>query len=130
LQILSADAAHLDYAELAKTHQFAAVAGNLPYQISSRILVSLSESQEVSHAVVMVQKEVAERAASGPGDSAYGLLSVLLARRFNADMAFEVPPGAFFPPPKVHSAVLRLHAREMQPWPWNLHPAIAQLAKQ
>lgn len=113
LEIREANAAELDYRALATElggpiH----LAGNLPYQISSRILVSLADAGgAVARAVVLVQREVGERVASEPGSKTYGLLSVLVQRRFVAERVRSVPPGAFHPPPKVHSAVIRLTAK-------------------
>lgn len=110
LTILEANAAELDYAELARQSGGPlTVAGNLPYQISSRIIVSLADAQpHVARAVLMVQREVAERLVAPAGSRTYGLLSVLVQRAFDASIVFEVPPGAFHPPPKVHSAVVTL----------------------
>ena len=110
LTILEANAADLDYGDLARQSGGPlTVAGNLPYQLSSRILVSLADAQpHVARAVLMVQREVAERLVAPPGSRTFGLLSVLVQRAFDASIAFEVPPGAFHPPPKVHSAVVSL----------------------
>ncbi|MEZ0311571.1 MAG: 16S rRNA (adenine(1518)-N(6)/adenine(1519)-N(6))-dimethyltransferase RsmA [Myxococcota bacterium] len=110
LTILEANAGELDYADLARRNGGPlTVAGNLPYQLSSRILVNLADAQpHVARAVLMVQREVAERLVASPGSRTYGLLSVLVQRAFDANIAFEVPPGAFHPPPKVHSAVVSL----------------------
>jgi 16S rRNA (adenine1518-N6/adenine1519-N6)-dimethyltransferase len=110
LQVREADAGRLDYAALAaELHGPLHVVGNLPYQISSRILVNLAAAgQSVQSAVVMVQREVAQRLVAGPPGRDYGLLSVLVQRRFTATILREVPPGAFHPPPKVHSAIVRL----------------------
>lgn len=116
LTILEANAADLDYADLAaKAGGPLVVAGNLPYQISSRILVSLADAQpHVARAVLMVQREVAERVVADPDSRTYGLLSVLVQRAFTGHIAFEVPPGAFHPPPKVTSAVVSLRLKEQR----------------
>ncbi len=110
LVIREANAAELDYAALAQECGGPlTVAGNLPYQLSSRILVNLADAQpHVARAVVMVQREVAERLEAQPGGRTFGLLSVLVQRAFDAAITFGVPPGAFHPPPKVHSAVVTL----------------------
>jgi len=85
------------------------VAGNLPYYVSTAIISRyLQNPGAVSPGVFLIQKEVAERIAAQPGTRDYGYLSVecqLLAR---AEYLFTVPPGAFHPPPKVESAVVRL----------------------
>ncbi len=109
-EIVEADAAKVDYGEWRKTfNEPYVVAGNLPYQLSSRILVSMAdEAPAIHHAVVLVQREVGERMAAEPGSRTYGLLSVLIQRSLTAKIIKKVPPGAFHPAPKVHSAVVRL----------------------
>jgi 16S rRNA (adenine1518-N6/adenine1519-N6)-dimethyltransferase len=83
------------------------VAGNLPYHLTSPILFSLLDQLEhVERAVFLLQREVAERLAAEPGSREWGLLSVLLQREADVSVERIVKPGAFFPPPKVESAVL------------------------
>ncbi len=90
--------------------------GNLPYNISSPIFFKLLEHQpQVKEAVFMIQKEVAQRICEGPGSKTYGILSVLLGAYFELEYAFTVGPGAFHPPPKVQSAVIRLTRRDNPP---------------
>ncbi len=85
------------------------VVGNLPYYITSDILLRLFEfSKYFESIVIMVQREVADRIAAEPGGSEYGLLSATAQLYARVEKLFTVPPGAFSPPPKVHSAVLRL----------------------
>jgi 16S rRNA (adenine1518-N6/adenine1519-N6)-dimethyltransferase len=87
----------------------AKVVGNLPYYITSDILLRLFSFHEViSTMVVMVQLEVADRIAAKPGSSDYGLLSATAQLYTRVEKLFTLPPTAFTPPPKVHSAVLRL----------------------
>lgn len=114
LQWIEADAAKLNYEELCgQTDQELVVIGNLPYQISSRILVSLADATTwVRRSVVLIQKEVAERIVAGPGSRVYGLLSVLIQRSFDAHILRVVPPEVFLPPPKVHSAIIALERKE------------------
>jgi 16S rRNA (adenine1518-N6/adenine1519-N6)-dimethyltransferase len=86
------------------------VVGNLPYYITSDILLHLfSAGQCFSTIVIMVQKEVADRLAALPGSRDYGLLSATAQLHGRVEKLFEVPPGAFSPPPKVHSAVVRMN---------------------
>ncbi len=86
-----------------------ALIGNFPYNISSQILFKvLDYKDQVEEVVCMLQKEVAVRLASGPGNKQYGILSVLLQTWYDVSIAFHVGPGAFFPPPEVHSTVMRL----------------------
>jgi 16S rRNA (adenine1518-N6/adenine1519-N6)-dimethyltransferase len=84
------------------------VVGNLPYHLTSPILFTLLDEPElISRAVFLVQREVAERLAAEPGTKEWGLLSVLLQHRADVSVERRVPAGAFLPPPKVESAVLR-----------------------
>ncbi|PYX67734.1 MAG: ribosomal RNA small subunit methyltransferase A [Acidobacteria bacterium] len=85
------------------------VIGNLPYYITSDILLRLFEfSKYFESIVIMVQREVADRIAAEPGGSEYGILSATAQLHARVEKLFIVPPVAFSPPPKVHSAVLRL----------------------
>lgn len=89
------------------------VVGNLPYYITSDILLRLFEANDlIDFAVIMVQKEVADRIAARPGSSEYGLLSATAQLYAKVQKQFTLPPAAFNPPPQVHSTVLRL---EMAP---------------
>jgi 16S rRNA (adenine1518-N6/adenine1519-N6)-dimethyltransferase len=90
-------------------HERALVVGNLPYYITSDILLHLLASHEwLEMMVVMVQREVADRIVSKPGSRNYGLLSATVQLFTRVEKLFTLPPGAFSPPPKVHSSVLRL----------------------
>ncbi len=87
----------------------ASIIANLPYNVGTALLVNwLTGPAWWSQAVLMFQKEVAERVVATPGSSAYGRLAVLTALRAQADLALGVPARAFTPPPKVDSAVVRL----------------------
>ncbi|HTN53255.1 MAG TPA: 16S rRNA (adenine(1518)-N(6)/adenine(1519)-N(6))-dimethyltransferase RsmA [Anaeromyxobacter sp.] len=115
--LLEADAARLDLADLAARFGAPApgggpprlaVAGNLPYHLTSPILFSLLDQVgHVARAVFLLQREVAERLAAAPGSRDWGVLSVLLQREADVSVERIVRPGAFWPPPKVESAVLR-----------------------
>ncbi|MBX3102219.1 MAG: ribosomal RNA small subunit methyltransferase A [Bacteroidetes bacterium] len=86
--------------------------GNLPYNLSSPILFRMLELRaQVQEGVFMLQREVARRIAAPPDNKEYGILSVLLQYYYEVQYAFTVPPGAFSPPPKVHSGVIRLVRR-------------------
>ncbi|HYQ82129.1 MAG TPA: 16S rRNA (adenine(1518)-N(6)/adenine(1519)-N(6))-dimethyltransferase RsmA [Anaeromyxobacteraceae bacterium] len=111
VRLLEADAARLDYRALAAEagEGRVAVVGNLPYHLSSPILFSLLDQAEaVSRAVVLLQLEVAERLAAAPGTRTWGLLSALLQQRAEVSLERRVPAGAFLPPPRVASAVVRI----------------------
>ena len=85
------------------------IIGNFPYNISSQIFFKiLDDKDRIPEVVCMIQKEVAERIAEKPGSKTYGILSVLLQAWYDIEYCFTVGPGAFAPPPKVHSAVIRL----------------------
>jgi 16S rRNA (adenine1518-N6/adenine1519-N6)-dimethyltransferase len=87
----------------------AKVIGNLPYYITSDILLRLFDySKYFETLVILVQREVADRIAAKPGSSDYGLLSATAQLHARVEKLFTLPPGAFAPPPKVHSAALRL----------------------
>ena len=85
------------------------IIGNFPYNISSQIFFKILDCRDlVPEVVCMIQKEVAERIAEKPGTKTYGILSVFLQAWYDIDYLFAVGPGAFNPPPKVQSAVIRL----------------------
>ena len=101
-----------DYLRLDMTRIFPGpyrVIGNFPYNISSQIFFKILEDKDrVPEVVCMIQKEVADRIAEKPGSKVYGILSVLLQAWYDIEYVISVGPGAFVPPPKVHSAVIRL----------------------
>ncbi len=91
------------------------VAGNLPYNISSPILFKLLSASRLStdlvDATVMLQREVADRLIARPGTKDYGVLTIFTALQADVTRLLTLPPGAFRPPPKVQSAVVRLAFR-------------------
>lgn len=85
------------------------IVGNLPYNISSPIFFHLLEHKDlIASGTFMLQKEVAERICASPGSKTFGILSVLVGAYFDCTYEFTVPPGAFRPPPKVHSGVMTM----------------------
>ena len=85
------------------------VVGNLPYNVSTPILFHVAaHAGRIADCTFMLQKEVVERMVAEPGSAEYGRLSVMLQYRFEMALALRVPPGAFTPPPKVDSAVVRM----------------------
>ena len=85
------------------------VAGNLPYNISTPLLFHLAGyAEHIIDGTFMLQKEVVDRMVAAPDSDAYGRLSVMLQYRFAMKRLFDVPPGAFYPPPKVDSAIVRM----------------------
>src|SRR5579859_6869813 len=89
--------------------QRAKIIGNLPYYITSDIILKLLDQDALLETIViMVQREVAERIAAAPGTRDYGLLSATVQLYCQTEKLFTLPPGAFSPPPEVYSSVLRL----------------------
>jgi 16S rRNA (adenine1518-N6/adenine1519-N6)-dimethyltransferase len=114
LEVVESDVLKVDFGALAdRAGQALKVVGNLPYNISSPILFHLLPwAHRVTEQVFMLQKEVVDRMAAGPGSKAYGRLSVMLQWRYDIEALIDVPPESFEPPPQVDSAVVR-----MTPWP-------------
>jgi len=109
LRVHIGDALRYDFAELAKPGKRLRLVGNLPYNISTPLLFHLLDSVNVIQDMVfMLQKEVAERIAAEPGGRAYGRLSVMVQYHCQVHCLFDVGRGAFSPPPKVDSTILRL----------------------
>ncbi len=111
LRILNADALTVDIAtELSGDIKIIA---NLPYNVGTKLLLNWLTAFPVfwSQAVLMFQKEVAERVVAAPGDSAYGRLAILSQSICHCHLAFDVPARAFSPPPKVDSAVVVLEPK-------------------
>lgn len=112
LTIVQGDVLRVDFTALADGQPIRLV-GNLPYNISSPILFhALEHAGVVRDMHFMLQKEVVDRMAAGPGSKVYGRLSVMLQAYCEVTSLFVVPPGAFRPPPKVDSAVVRLVPRD------------------
>ena len=112
VRVVAADAKTVDLQSLRGDGSPLVVVGNLPYHLTSPILFHLLEARgHLARIVVMIQKEVAERLAAGPGSKAYGVLSVRFQLWAKVELAFDVPPTAFVPPPKVTSTVVRLDLR-------------------
>src|ERR1700728_1030096 len=115
IEILCRDILACDLTELATQRGVQLqVIGNLPYYISSPILMHLfAHSAVIERAVLMAQREVAERIVAPPGSSAYGLLSAITQMYATVENLFTLPPEAFAPPPEVYSTVFRLtmHSR-------------------
>jgi len=116
LRLHHADALKFDFAALRGTGPRLRVVGNLPYNISTPLLFHLlNQASHLRDLHFMLQQDVVERMAAGPGEEAYGRLSVMLQYRCQVEPLFTVGPEAFRPPPKVRSAVVRLVPRETLP---------------
>ena len=109
-EIIDADARTWDYrTPAAPPRGRVLVVGNLPYSVGKPILMALVTARTaIDTMALMLQREVAERVAAGPGSRVYGSLSVLTQLYCDVTLVLRVPPGAFRPPPKVESAVIRL----------------------
>ena len=109
LEIVSADILAFDWTSLPGDRPDTKLVGNLPYNIATRILtLSAAAKERFESFTFMVQKEVAQRVIAVPGSKAYGYFSVLMDYHFQRIKGFNVPPGAFHPPPKVMSHVMQL----------------------
>lgn len=110
LTVIEADALRLDWRALVDADpRPVKIVGNLPYHISTPLLFALLPvAERVAAQHFMLQKEVVDRIVAAPGSKDYGRLSVTLQFRYRVARLFVVPPGAFSPPPKVHSAIVRM----------------------
>ena len=124
LNVVESDVLKVDFAALADTlGQPLRIIGNLPYNISSPILFHLlAFAHRVEDQTFMLQKEVVDRMAAGPGSKTYGRLSVMLQWRYDVEALFDVGPEAFDPPPQVDSAIVR-----MTPYPQAAALDVARL---
>lgn len=120
LEVTLADVAGDDYL----------LAGNVPYYITTPILFHALEPPRASRAVYLVQREVAERMVSPPGSRTYGALSVNVQGVAHAELVGRVPAGAFRPPPKVESAIVRLTPRADPVVPRTLEGAFRTLVQE
>jgi len=118
-----ADALEFDFARLARERGGRLrVVGNLPYNISTPLLFHLLESTAaLTDLHIMLQREVIARIAAQPGDPEYGRLTVMLSPWVSVERLFDVGPGAFQPPPRVWSAVVRLTVRPEPAFPVDEH---------
>jgi len=125
LTIHRADALRFPFGDLGPDLR---VVGNLPYNISSPLLFHLAEfAPGIRDMVFMLQKEVVDRMAAAPATPDYGRLSVMLQARFRVEKLFVVPPGAFRPPPKVDSAIVRLLPLPTEAVPYRDHALFAEV---
>ena len=111
LEVIESDVLRVDFAALAQARgQRLRIVGNLPYNISTPILFHLlGVAAQVIDQHFMLQKEVVDRMTAAPGCKDFGRLSVMLQWRYDIEWVLDVPPEAFEPPPRVDSAVVRMH---------------------
>jgi 16S rRNA (adenine1518-N6/adenine1519-N6)-dimethyltransferase len=119
------DALEFDFSALASERRGRLrIVGNLPYNISTPLLFHLlRHAPAIADLIVMLQREVVARISAAPGDRDYGRLSVMLAPHLEVERLFDVGPGAFQPPPRVWSAVVRLTVRPQPLFPVSRHYA-------
>lgn len=110
VRVVEADVLATPLATVAGTDNYLLV-GNVPYYITTPILFHALQLPRARRSVFLVQKEVADRIAAPPGTRSYGALSVNVQALATAERVFRVPAGAFHPPPKVESAVVRVEPR-------------------
>ncbi|WP_455385049.1 16S rRNA (adenine(1518)-N(6)/adenine(1519)-N(6))-dimethyltransferase RsmA [Acidihalobacter prosperus] len=130
LEVHQADALRFDFAALAPPEGLR-VAGNLPYNISTPLIFHLLDNAaQIRDMTFLLQLEVVERLAAEPGGKQYGRLSVMVQYRCRAESLFRVGPGAFTPPPKVDSAVVRLQPHAVLPHPAKDEALFARIVAQ
>lgn len=110
-RVVAGDVLQVDWRRLGLTEPFGII-GNIPYEISSPLVERLIRHEGAWYrAVWTVQREFGERLAARPATAAYGALSVIAQLRWSIELGFIIPPGAFRPPPKVESVVIRIDPR-------------------
>jgi 16S rRNA (adenine1518-N6/adenine1519-N6)-dimethyltransferase len=128
LVVHEADALSFDFGALATGPRSLRVVGNLPYNISTPLLFHLlAFAPVIKDLHVMLQREVVERMTAAPGGKDYGRLTVMLGLWARANVCFDIGPGAFTPPPKVWSTVVRLVPHATPPFPVSDHARFARL---
>jgi len=113
LTIHQANVLKVDLNEITSNEEIKVI-GNLPYNISSQILINLLSTKKLLSSIVMLQMEMVERIVAVPNNKTYGRLSVMLQQHFLCEKLFKVPSGAFNPAPKVDSAILQLTPKHQQ----------------
>ena len=127
----SADALQFDFASLQQDGQPLRVIGNLPYNISTPLLFKLLDyGPLIADMHFMLQLEVVQRLAADPGNKSWGRLGVMAQFQCEVEQLFEVPPEAFFPPPKVQSAIVRLTPRQTPRWAQVDRESLAKVVSQ
>ncbi len=118
LRIHAADALQFDFAALKDDSRPLRLIGNLPYNISTPLIFHLlTQRHAIGDMLFMLQKEVVDRLGAAPGSKTYGRLSVMVQSVCRVEPLFRVPPGAFRPPPKVESRIVRLTPHSQPPHP-------------
>ncbi len=130
VKLIHQDVLRFDFRSLAADVGKLKVVANLPYSLSSRIIFTFQENHDIfDYAVVMLQKEVAERLVADPGTRDYGALTVLLAATAHSQALFNVPPEAFYPRPEVTSTMIRIEFPDTPPHKITDHKFFTKLVK-
>ena len=126
----NADALNFDFAALTTGDSPLRVVGNLPYNISTPLIFKLLEQAEIiADMHFMLQLEVVERLAASPGSKDWGRLGIMAQLRCEVTHLFDVPPEAFYPPPKVQSAIVRLVPHRASPYPEHDVKAVSEVVQ-
>lgn len=130
IKLIHKDVLKFDFHELAAQSGKLKIVANLPYNLSSRLVFIFQENSSIfESAVVMLQKEVAERFVANPGTKDYGALTVLLAARARSNALFDIPPEAFYPRPEVTSTLIRIVFPDPPPHDVTDHNLLTKLVK-
>ncbi|WP_409279026.1 16S rRNA (adenine(1518)-N(6)/adenine(1519)-N(6))-dimethyltransferase RsmA [Pseudomonas defluvii] len=125
------DALKFDFTSLGAAPHSLRVVGNLPYNISTPLIFHLLDNAGLIRDMhFMLQKEVVERLAAGPGGGDWGRLSIMVQYHCKVEHLFNVGPGAFNPPPKVDSAIVRLVPHETLPHPAKDHRLLERIVRE
>ena len=132
LTVIEADAMRFDFGTLmGEGKPPLRIFGNLPYNISTPLIFHLCEfADRVEDMHFMLQKEVVERLAAGPGGGDWGRLSIMVQYHCRVEHLFNVGPGAFNPPPKVDSAIVRLVPHDVLPHPAKDHRLLERVVRE
>jgi 16S rRNA (adenine1518-N6/adenine1519-N6)-dimethyltransferase len=129
-KLIDGDVLDVDFAALTNTPASLRIVGNLPYNISTPLLFHLLKQQHLIHDMLfMLQLEVVERLAAQPSTPDFGRLSVMMQYHCEVELLFKVPPGAFNPPPKVDSAIVKLTPYRTRPFPTVNEKALDQVVR-
>ncbi|WP_070886126.1 16S rRNA (adenine(1518)-N(6)/adenine(1519)-N(6))-dimethyltransferase RsmA [Pseudomonas sp. D1-3] len=125
------DALKFDFSSLQAAPNSLRVVGNLPYNISTPLIFHLLDNAHLIRDMhFMLQKEVVERLAAGPGGGDWGRLSIMVQYHCQVEHLFNVGPGAFNPPPKVDSAIVRLVPHQVLPHPAKDHRLLERVVRE
>ena len=131
LTIHEGDALEFDFGTLASSGRQLHIVGNLPYNISTPLLFHLASFADCVYDMhFMLQKEVVERMVAEPGGGDWGRLSIMVQYHCRVEHLFNVGPGAFNPPPKVDSAIVRLVPHEVLPHPAKDHRLLERVVRE